>query len=500
MGINESADLRSIVKMSSQTEKRAEERGVNSSSIETPPPSNIRVITYNVFGLKFISRYRCERLTEIGRQIAIASPAPNIVALQECWTQEDYQSICKQTQHILPHTKFYFSGIFGGGLAILSKWPFEESSMYRYPLNGRPTAFWRGDWYVGKGVACAKIRIGPAPKEVIEVFCTHLHAPYESEPHDSYMCHRTAQAWEIAKLMRGAAERGHLVLGLGDFNMLPSSLAHWLIEAHAPVRDAWRLLHPESSLGPVNHPEEMKRGRQIPSALYNLRENGAASDGVFNTWRWSKPQQKRLFKGENIIVNDETLDPWAKRLDYIFFGNGAKFVDSNDSRWQVRDINVGMTDRHPTLGCSLSDHFSIEASLFRSSRGHPAKENSNYHQPSLDLSSYDLVLDMISKYQKREDRQRRLRLRHLAFSVLVSIGCWIAVWWSPQNYLSFILMLLSSLGLSSGVIDGLIGGLFIGSEVRALKEFEWEIRNAKTMAERTASIATENDDYIDERE
>ncbi len=43
-------------------------------------------------------------------------------------------------------------------------------------------------------------------------------------------------------------------------------------------------------------------------------------------------------------------------------------------------------------------------------------------------------------------------------------------------------MLLSSLGLVAGVIDGLIGGLFVSGELRALKEFEWEIQNAKEQA------------------
>jgi len=47
---------------------------------------------------------------------------------------------------------------------------------------------------------------------------------------------------------------------------------------------------------------------------------------------------------------------------------------------------------------------------------------------------------------------------------------------------AFILMLLSTLGLSAGVVDGLIGGLFVGSEIRALKEFEWEISNARAQA------------------
>lgn len=138
------------------------------------PPSRMRVLSLNCWGLKFISKLRNERLTEIGVQIAAANPAPEIVGLQECWTQEDYNAIREKTRHILPYGKFYWSGIFGGGLAILSKWPIEESNMVRYPLNGRPAAFYRGDWFVGKGVACARIRIGPSPRDVAEVFCTHV--------------------------------------------------------------------------------------------------------------------------------------------------------------------------------------------------------------------------------------------------------------------------------------------------------------------------------------
>lgn len=84
--------------------------------------------------------------------------------------------------------------------------------MYRYPLNGRPAAFYRGDWFVGKGVAAARIRFGEGEKDVAEVFTTHMHAPYEKEPYDSYICHRTAQAWEVAKFMRHAGGGWELVL------------------------------------------------------------------------------------------------------------------------------------------------------------------------------------------------------------------------------------------------------------------------------------------------
>lgn len=137
-------------------------------------PAELNVITLNCWGLKYLAKFRNERLEEIGKRIAVADPVPHIVGLQECWTQEDYQVIRTLTKHILPYGKFYHSGIFGGGLAILSKWPIEESTMLRYPLNGRPTAFFRGDWFVGKGVACARIRFGTGLKDVAEVFTTHV--------------------------------------------------------------------------------------------------------------------------------------------------------------------------------------------------------------------------------------------------------------------------------------------------------------------------------------
>jgi sphingomyelin phosphodiesterase 2 len=134
----------------------------------------LRIITLNCWGLKYFSRARRERLSQIGTELAAADPRPSIVGLQECWTQQDYNAIRDRTQHMLPYGKFYYSGVLGGGLAILSKWPIEESSMVPYKLNGRPTAFFRGDWFVGKGVACAKIRI--ADGRIAEVFCTHVRS------------------------------------------------------------------------------------------------------------------------------------------------------------------------------------------------------------------------------------------------------------------------------------------------------------------------------------
>ncbi|KAJ5908843.1 hypothetical protein N7495_001525 [Penicillium taxi] len=478
-----------------------------SSIIPSDPPSRIRILSLNCWGLKYIATYRHERLSEIGRRIAVANPPPEIVGLQELWTQQDYESIREQTKDILPYGKFYFGGIFGAGLAILSRWPIEESTMYPYPLNGRPTAFFRGDWYVGKGVACAKVRFGPGPADVAEVFCTHLHAPYEREPNDSYLCHRTAQAWEIAKLMRGAAERGHLVIATGDFNMIPSSFAHRLITGRSPVRDVWLELHPDSSVGAAIDAVEQARGRPIPSAEFNLVENGATCDGAFNTWRWSEALRKRADRGEDIQVDKDAEDPRAKRLDYIFVGDSGYSPSFPTPRWFVESANVGMTERHPTLGCSLSDHFSVEAVVTRHdsiSASIPSNQTDFSPPPktasALSPETYDQIIDMIHSYVIRERSQRFWRLAHFLLSIVVSIGCLIGVWWvGSRTYIGFILILVSTLNFGAGIIDGLIGGLFMSSELRALKEFEWEVSTAKSLILGPGSNGTRTPDKIESR-
>ncbi|KKA30132.1 hypothetical protein TD95_001998 [Thielaviopsis punctulata] len=504
------------------------------TTMTAPLPTEINLVTLNCWGLKVLSKQRNERLATIGCRLAAASPSPDIVCLQECWCQDDYEAIRRETRFVLPYGKFYFSGAFGGGLAILSRWPIEESSMHAYPLNGRPTAFWRGDWYVGKGIAWAMIRYGPNRRDVVEVFNTHTHAPYESGPKDSYICHRLAQSWEMSKLLRSACDRGHLVLAMGDFNMIPLSFPHRLITANAPVRDVWRVLHPDSAIGPYDNPSERARRRPVPTAMFNVLENGATSDSVFNSWRWTPEQQKQHAKGKRVEIPPDTLDRRGKRLDYIFASTGLT-PDSplGTPGWVVKDARVGMLEPHETLGCSLSDHFSVEATLALhipsaasvSARSKPgtsssAADSGTLNPPSsassgsasavastapviskaqedffdsqlfgsavpdaetslLTAGTYDDILDLVHFYMRRQEDQRYWQAWIFYASVVVLVGCLVAVWWSPYAWVSFLLLFVSSMFLVVGVINGLICLLFGGSEKRALMEFEWEIMNAK---------------------
>lgn len=117
-------------------------------------------------------------------------------------------------------------------------------------------------------------------------------------------------------------------------------------------------------------------------------------------------------------------------------------------------------------------------------------------------AEYSALLAEVRLYKAREVDQVRLRTAHFCFWVFTLVACGIAVWFVPthsgklspaQNHgVNFVLVLLSSLGLVAGCIDGLMALLFFrGSEKRALNEFEWEVVNAKRVALGEAGAAVE---------
>ncbi|KAI7126164.1 hypothetical protein KC352_g32051, partial [Hortaea werneckii] len=248
------------------------------------------------------------------------------------------------------------------------------------------------------------------------------------------------------------------------------------------------------AIGSANNPVEQARGKPVPSARQCLVDHGTTCDSTFNTWRWSKQMRRDLERGKDSVIDPATPDLRAKRLDYVFFARPAHRA------WEVHEAEVGMTMRHPRLKCSLSDHFSIETTLVRrqkdddddvATKSTPTQDPPPTDQMSsfLPLKTYDEILSMIATYDVRERRQRRQRLTHFGLELCLSIGCLIAVWWSPRNFVSFLLMLLSTLGLSAGVLDGLMGGFFVASELRALREFEFEMRSSREAAAAAAAAA-----------
>ncbi|KAG8739895.1 phospholipase C type enzyme, partial [Ceratobasidium sp. 414] len=134
-----------------------------------PGETEIRVLTLNCWGLKYVSTNRVERIRAIGQEIAVSDY--DIVGLQELWVRSDYEYIKSKLDRKLPYSKYFLSGALGAGLVIFSRFPIISTTLHPYSLCGSPLDVGGGDWFVGKAVASALIE-HPLLGEV-EIFNTH---------------------------------------------------------------------------------------------------------------------------------------------------------------------------------------------------------------------------------------------------------------------------------------------------------------------------------------
>ncbi|KAL4947953.1 Endonuclease/exonuclease/phosphatase [Aspergillus filifer] len=503
------------------------------------PPTEVNILTLNCWGIPCVSPEYSRRLAEIGRHIAQADPEPHIVGLQECFSRNDFERIWQETRQILPYAKHYSAGPFGTGLAILSRWPIEETSMIRYPLNGYPSAFYHGDWYVGKGVACATIRYGEASDNVISVLNTHMHAYYSTK--NDYLCHRVSQAWEFAKLLQAASQRHRgraLVIGLGDLNAEPHSLPWRILKHRAPeIYDTWLASHLRNGLPP-------ECGEQIgcgKSRSVNI-QTGATYGSPHNTWQWTRNQRIRYLATQPGTPTREPILPpeldhsQAVRIDYVLAsvaheplntaplevicepGTQNTTVARRDGVWVVKAAKVGMRDRHPTIGCSLSDHFSVEVTLAfraqqkvlldngvptRSGQDVPTKSrqttlgdvhvqdangvSANFTVASENLIPVDDAERTLNEVLRVIDDYKLVRQRvvwwgkvrsGVAGTVLVGslIGLWVV---DGFGWARLLLGTAGAFASAFAMLDGYAGLMFNLAEAAALRELAWDVNNVK---------------------
>lgn len=96
-----------------------------------------------------------------------------MIALQELFYEsKDWQLLKEKCRFRFPHTKYFYSGAFGSGLCILSRYPIVESTTWPYSLNGDPVDVGHGDWFVGK--AAGKITVKVEKLGMVDVWVTHV--------------------------------------------------------------------------------------------------------------------------------------------------------------------------------------------------------------------------------------------------------------------------------------------------------------------------------------
>lgn len=435
--------------------------------------SEFRLLTFNTWGLKYVSKFRSERLVAIADRLASISSDEkqyDIVALQEIWTQEDWDYIEETCRDKYPFMRWFSSGIISGpGLAILSKYPIKRTFLYRFPINGRPSAFFRGDWYVGKSLAVSILQM---KENTVAVLNSHMHAPYSTHGDAAYECHRACQAWDIATLANELKEAGHAVILVGDLNSRPDSLQYRILQHEAGLHDSWEIINGKTDLSMIKSMEPCEQ----------ITHGGVTCDSTLNTWRADRQPDE------------------ACRLDYALIDNSV-----------IRpiDASVEFTEKIPSIG-SYSDHFAYSASFsmnqelftdisslrkpkniaenkFNSLNSDLANENIdtcgklNYATDTLaseKLLVYNDLRSMLEVYMATTMQwQRNWRIGHFAVSLFVFIvflPVTTAVSYRAP-WSSILFVFFGGLILTTGTVNGLIGLLFGWYEERNLKEILLEV-------------------------
>ncbi len=165
----------------------------------------------------------------------------DVVGLQEVWMQKDYDYLVSALRSKYPYSVTSHSGAIGSGLVTFSKYPIEYVYFKRYRAVGRPEHILLGYWFAGKGVAITRVR-HPSGR-IISILNTHTIASYNKtiDGPDCYETQRSMQAYDYAKIMEEESRYSEHVIGLGDFNMQPSSFGYRAFLRSKDLQSAFEL-------------------------------------------------------------------------------------------------------------------------------------------------------------------------------------------------------------------------------------------------------------------
>ena len=187
--------------------------GLTWSAPALAAPDNLRVVSYNVWGVPHISPKRAERIVAIAQRLAELDA--DVVALQEVWEDEDVAvlSATLRDAGLLHQRRFGVAGAEANksGLWLASRHPIVRERFTPYAA-GREILFpWHLDWMATKGFAVVQLETGQG---VVAVANTHLQSAYRFY---DYQFTRLDQALQLsASLPRQAPDMPLFMVG--DFN------------------------------------------------------------------------------------------------------------------------------------------------------------------------------------------------------------------------------------------------------------------------------------------
>lgn len=266
----------------------------------------LSIVTLNVWGIPLISSDRAERMQHIGEELSTGKY--DIVSLQEVWTEHDSLLLQELTKVVLPYAHYFYSGVIGAGLLILSKFPIVSSLFHTWTVNGYCHRIQHADWFGGKGVGMCRIRVGEL---YIHVYNAHLHAEYNIKK-DDYKTHRAIQAFDTAQFIESTRWDAAIQILAGDLNTKPRDISYKLLLQTSQMKDTCHL------------------------------ESVTTNECNHNSYTPKKVLTK---------------NPSGFRIDHIF-------VRSSDSiKTSILEYKLPLPDRVPGKKFSYSDHEAVQVRL-----------------------------------------------------------------------------------------------------------------------------------------
>jgi len=193
-----------------------------SKMLASPPPvwkdaHVLKVVTFNIQDLMVVGQNRPERMRAIAAKLFVLDP--DIVGFQEAFIAADRQILLDELKNSrLQYNQYYPSGSVGSGVLICSAFPIEEVYFHQYSIANPWYKMWEGDWWAGKGVGLARVKISEG--HYLDFFNTHAQAGYGNA---NYKIVREQQMTEAAEFVNGAHCPSIPAFFVGDLNCTPGS-------------------------------------------------------------------------------------------------------------------------------------------------------------------------------------------------------------------------------------------------------------------------------------
>ncbi|GAA6002020.1 hypothetical protein JCM10207_003041 [Rhodosporidiobolus poonsookiae] len=379
----------------------------------------------------------------------------DVIALQEIWVRQDFDLVAERAKEAgLVHSRFFYSGAIGSGLALFSRHPITAAFVSPYPLNGFPLHFIEGDFFAGKSACGITVEVPGVGR--VDVLNTHTYAP-GGEGDTVTGAHRVAQAWELARIAVDKAERGRHVILMGDLNSQPHSIIMQILQTYGSLLDSFAETHPAP-------PSIISAQHRALSPVEVMQTHGITADSPLNTY--SAPKLRKRSARDDVVLRG------GKRLDYILYRSPAEA----DLQLQPESNTLRLTEPIPSLGVSYSDHFAVEAVFALS----PTQQKlPDALQPDL-LSP---ALATLHAAYRASLASSRHQLQLFGGCVAAALALVVAASFEPLRYLNWLFVLLgvvSGVGGATFLYSGFIGGRWEAGQLRnVIQEMEAELERMR---------------------